>query len=150
MSKTLIESIKQIRTQSDLVATKQLELYAEKNKVSELFKEIEDCFAPKHLLGQELTIILKPDWEISEYPEKIKAEIEKGCVVRHSWHTKNFNDKKIGKKFKVIRIDLRQEDNSLKNNQLVWTLVGVTQKLNDEYGSSLSEVKIFDKVALTD
>ena len=150
MSKTLIESIKQIRTQSDLVATKQLELYAEKNKVSVLFKEIEDRFAPKHLLGQELTIILKPDWKISEYPEKIKAEIEKGCVVRHSWHTKNFNDKKIGKKFKVIRIDLRQEDNSLKNNQLVWTLVGVTQKLNDEYGSSLSEVKIFDKVELTD
>ena len=150
MSKTLIESIKQIRTQSDLVATKQLELYAEKNKVKDLFKEIEDRFAPKHLLGQELTIILKPDWKISEYPEKIKAEIEKGCVVRHSWHTKNFNDKKIGKKFKVIRIDLRQEDNSLKNNQLVWTLVGVTQKLNDEYGSSLSEVKIFDKVALTD
>ena len=33
---------------------------------------------------------------------------------------------------------------------MVWTLVWVTQKLNDEYGSSLSEVKLFDKVALTD
>lgn len=150
MSKTLIESIKQIRTQSDLVAAKQLELYAEKNKVKDLFKEIEDRFAPKHLLGQELTVVLKPNWKMNEYPEKIKSEIEKGYVVRHPWNTKNFNDKKIGKKFKVTRIEFRQEDNTLKDNQLVWTLVGVTQKLNDEYGSSLSEVKLFDKVELTD
>lgn len=87
---------------------------------------------------------------MNEHPEKIKSEIEKGYVVRHPWNTKNFNDKKIGKKFKVTRIEFRQEDNTLKDNQLVWTLVGVTQKLNDEYGSSLSEVKLFDKVALTD
>ena len=150
MSKTLIETIKQIRTQKDLIATKQMEIYSEKSKVKELFTEIEERFAPKHLLGQEFTVVLKPDWKHSDYPEKIKSELDKGNIVKHIWHTKNFKEKKIGKKFKVIHIDFRQEDNSLKNDQLVWTLVGVTQKLNGEYGVVLSEVKLFDKVNLSD
>lgn len=150
MSKTLNQLIKEVKAKDYLVTQKRIELNSEKEKVVDLFKEIENKFAPKHLLGQELEIAQRPNWNSDDYQNNIKDEVEQGYVIKDLWNTKNLNQKKLGAKFKVIRIELVREVKEITEGLLIWTVFGVTQKIDGNFGVAESAIKMFDKIELTD
>lgn len=120
-------------------------------KIALTYKEINDRFAPKHLLGQELVIPEKVEHGsmLGEYKEKSKALIDQGVFPRHWAYTKNVSKNMAGKHVKVESIQLLQIDHKA-TDTLVWVITAVVKNSNGEYGLRKVSTYLFDKVELTD
>lgn len=155
MSNTLISLLKEANSRLSEISELKAEIVGKESDINQLEMDI-DSFAPKHLLGQELTIVLKPkmtqvfDDSPDSYRNNIMDLVNKGFVTRHYYHTKNIPEKAAGKKIKVIQIKLKPLIKTKNVSVLEWVITGLLQKNDGSYGVQQSEFILFDKVELTD
>ena len=155
MSNTLISLLKEVKSRLSEISELKAEIVGKESDINQLEMDI-DSFAPKHLLGQELTIVLKPKMaqvfkdSPDSYPNNIMGLVNKGFVPRHHYYTKNIPEKAAGKKIKVVKIKLKPLITTQNASVLEWVITGLLQKNDGSYGLQQSEFILFDKVELTD
>ena len=155
MSNTLISLLKEVKSRLSEISELKAEIVGKKSDINQLEMDI-DSFAPKHLLGQELTIVLKPKMaqvlnsSPDSYRNNIMDLVNKGFVPRHYYYTKNVPEKAAGKKIKVVQIKLKPLITTQNASVLEWVITGLLQKNDGSYGLQQSEFILFDKVELTD
>ena len=155
MSNTLISLLKEVKSRLSEISELKAEIVGKESDISQLEMDI-DSFAPKHLLGQELTIVLKPKMaEVfkdspDSYPNSIMDLVNKGFVPRHYRYTKNIHEKAAGKKIKVVQIKLKPLITTQNASVLELVIIGLLQKNDGSYGLQQSEFILFDKIDLTD
>lgn len=151
MTKTLISLTKIASNQLGLIDEIHNQLDTENANLKATYAEIEQRFAPKHLLGQILVIADKEVGVMckqvdSEYKNQSKSQFEQGVFLRHWKYTKNCARNTYGKNAKVESIELIK----LENGYLVWLVTAIVQNNTGEYGARKVSTYLFDKVEITD
>lgn len=151
MTKTLISLTKVASNQLGLIDELHNQLDTENASLKATYVEIEQRFAPKHLLGQILVIADKEVGVISNqvdsgYKNQSKSQFEKGVFPRHWRYTKNCARNTYGKNAKVESIELIK----LEDGYLVWLVTAIVQNNTGEYGARKVSTYLFDKVEITD
>lgn len=151
LSNTLNSLTKIASNQLGLIDEIHNQLDTENANLKATYAEIEQRFAPKHLLGQILVIADKEvgvmcKQEDSEYKNQSKGQFEQGVFPRHWKYTKNCARNTYGKNAKVESIELIK----LENGYLVWLVTAIVQNNTGEYGARKVSTYLFDKVEITD
>ena len=154
MSKTLIQLMKEATTKLNNVEELKAKIQLSNAEITLSYNEINDRFAPKHLLGKELVIAQgdvkeEKGYGSDTYKEKSKELIEQGIFPRNWAYTKNVSNNIAGKQVKVEAIHLLQIDHKA-TDTLVWVITAVVKNNNGEYGLRKVSTYLFDKVELTD
>ena len=112
--------------------------------------DIQNKFAPKHLLGQELVIGQHEVSNIDEYMLKSKGYFDQGIFPRAPNYTRNLSKHYIGADIKIVRIELCDlVDKS--PDTLMWLVIGVVRnKTTGEFGKKEISTYLFDKVEMKD
>lgn len=151
LSNTLNSLTKIASNQLGLIDEIHTQLDTENANLKATYAEIEQRFAPKHLLGQILVIADKEVVELKgagseTYMQKSKELFNQGIFPRHWKYTKNCARNTYGKNAKVESIELIK----LENGYLVWLVTAIVQNNTGEYGARKVSTYLFDKVEITD
>ena len=151
LSNTLNSLTKIASNQLGLIDEIHNQLDTENANLKATYAEIEQRFAPKHLLGQILVIAEQEVGVMckqvdSEYKNQSKSQFEQGVFPRHWKYTKNCARNTYGKNAKVESIELIK----LENGYLVWLVTAIVQNNTGEYGTRKVSTYLFDKVEITD
>ena len=151
MDKTLIELLKDTRVCTNKISDLQKHIDVERDKSSLICEEIQNRFSPKHLLGQELTIVdeFNLGFADKEYQKASKDDFNSGKFPTYYYYTKNIGKAQIGKKAKVIQVLLHQVKND-EPDVLIWKIIAISQNMDGSYGKREVSTLMFDKVELVD
>ena len=144
--KLMLEAEKTMRGLADLHAQIQMGEHVLRNNLD----TIQQKFAPKHLLSQELVIGKHEIFDEDEYVAKSKSYFDKGVFPRAPGYTRNLSKIYIGTDIKIVRVELcGLLDKS--PDTLMWLVIGVVRnKTTGEFGKKEISTYLFDKVEMKD